>query len=438
MKKDEASLFRKKWKTPPRTPGLCLSPASSKSLPKTLFRTPTKSTSEADFRLQDTEKGLERVGRDLAKTFNVGWKEYWPFLGTFTDLTSKEGLDTLENYLKNRFLTAYAEQYTNLINKQMIDSDSSSGGISDNSINIIQNSATNITVSPMSELCRNFEACNLSDSPSKQTLRSTNPVTISNNCQLQQGSNRSEYVFDYLSKIGMSPCLCVEKSCQVFGNRFAHQILYQMDNVTTHTIDALETEIKHLKSLIGSFMDDPAFTNIIKLQSVHSRIAYLIAFKLKQFIFDEELDEKVIILEGVIQKYDKMVDVFSSDDEEFNNYNQQIKFVRKKSTADSKQVICLIQNVMKSLECESENELMYANTEEECINAWSNAIPCNCVWKTNKSARKGSFIKSNNTNKLSYKNLRSNQYGNDYVARRLSFLSDDEGILLLFNNQILY
>lgn len=424
MNEEEASLFRKLWKNSPGTV-LCTSPAARKNLPKiNLFDSPIKSPpAKVNFRLQDTEKGLERVGRNLAKMFNVGWKEYWPFLGTFTDLTSKEGLNTLENYLKNMFLTAYAELYTNLINKQMIDSESSSGGNSDTSINIIQNSTTNIMVSPMSELCRNFEACNLSDSPSKE-IRPSNPITISNNSQLH-GTNRSDCVFNYLTQIGMSPCLCVEKSCQVFGNRFAHQILYQMDNVTAHTIDALETEIKHLKSLIGSFMDDPAFTNIIKLQSVHSRIAYLIACKLKQCIFDDELDEKIIILEAVIQKYDKMVDVFSSDDEEFNNYSRQIKFVRKKSTVNSKQVICLIQNVIKSLECDSENELMYANTEEECIKAWSNAIPCNCVWKSvvisgRQSIRKGSLNKKN-----SYSG-HSNQYRNESV-RRLTFLSDNEG-----------
>ncbi|CAG5075257.1 Similar to Ankle2: Ankyrin repeat and LEM domain-containing protein 2 (Mus musculus), partial [Cotesia congregata] len=99
MTKPQALEFRKKWKTPPRM----------------LFGTPKRDTSindplhleKLDCRLIDLEKGLERVGRDLAEEYHVSWKEFWPFLNEFADLKSTSGLDKLEKYLSKlqRFKT---------------------------------------------------------------------------------------------------------------------------------------------------------------------------------------------------------------------------------------------------------------------------------------------------------------------------------------------
>ncbi|XP_047121211.1 ankyrin repeat and LEM domain-containing protein 2 isoform X2 [Schistocerca piceifrons] len=100
MPQEEAKIFRKKWKTPPR------SVSSSAG-------TPTKNDSplalSTTVRLMDTEKGLERIGRTLAHETKVGWKEYWPFLGTFTDFATKEGLDLLEAYMKKRFQETWGD-----------------------------------------------------------------------------------------------------------------------------------------------------------------------------------------------------------------------------------------------------------------------------------------------------------------------------------------
>ncbi|XP_036620629.1 ankyrin repeat and LEM domain-containing protein 2 isoform X2 [Trichosurus vulpecula] len=73
----KAEDFRRLWKTPPRD--------------------------RADFfhnvRKSDPERGVERVGRELAHELGFPWVEYWEFLDCFVDLSSQEGLRKLEEYL---------------------------------------------------------------------------------------------------------------------------------------------------------------------------------------------------------------------------------------------------------------------------------------------------------------------------------------------------
>ncbi|XP_045152785.1 ankyrin repeat and LEM domain-containing protein 2 [Echinops telfairi] len=73
----KAEEFRKLWKTPPRE----------------------KAGFFHHVRKSDPERGVERVGRDLAHDLGYPWGEYWEFLGCFVDLSSQEGLQKLEEYL---------------------------------------------------------------------------------------------------------------------------------------------------------------------------------------------------------------------------------------------------------------------------------------------------------------------------------------------------
>lgn len=50
----------------------------------------------------DYEKGMERIGRTIAAKEKVPFNEYWHFLSSFIQLSSTEGLERLENYLKNK------------------------------------------------------------------------------------------------------------------------------------------------------------------------------------------------------------------------------------------------------------------------------------------------------------------------------------------------
>ncbi|CAF1682849.1 unnamed protein product [Rotaria magnacalcarata] len=53
----------------------------------------------------DAEKGWERVARSYAlETYSINWSEYWPFLDTYINLSSNDGLRLLEYYLQQRIL----------------------------------------------------------------------------------------------------------------------------------------------------------------------------------------------------------------------------------------------------------------------------------------------------------------------------------------------
>ncbi|XP_014229261.1 ankyrin repeat and LEM domain-containing protein 2 [Trichogramma pretiosum] len=129
MTKAQALDFRKKWKTPPRillTPnskgysesnGL-KSPGFNSSFRNSSLNSPFRSpiigspfnppawekleNLNSSFRFQDTDKGLEMVGRELASECQVLWKEYWPFLKDFADLRSEDGLKKLEEFLRKQ------------------------------------------------------------------------------------------------------------------------------------------------------------------------------------------------------------------------------------------------------------------------------------------------------------------------------------------------
>uniref|UniRef100_A0A673V1N4 Ankyrin repeat and LEM domain-containing protein 2 n=2 Tax=Suricata suricatta TaxID=37032 RepID=A0A673V1N4_SURSU len=73
----KAEDFRRLWKTPPRE----------------------RAGFFHNVRKTDPERGIERVGRELARELGYPWAEHWDFLGCFVDLASQEGLQKLEDYL---------------------------------------------------------------------------------------------------------------------------------------------------------------------------------------------------------------------------------------------------------------------------------------------------------------------------------------------------
>ncbi|XP_054852572.1 ankyrin repeat and LEM domain-containing protein 2 isoform X2 [Eublepharis macularius] len=90
MSPSKAEDFRRLWKTPPRE----------------------RAGFFHNLRKSDLERGVERVGRELAHELGFPWVEYWEFLGCFVDLSSQEGLQNLEEYLNQREMSNKAQQET--------------------------------------------------------------------------------------------------------------------------------------------------------------------------------------------------------------------------------------------------------------------------------------------------------------------------------------
>ncbi|XP_042638781.1 ankyrin repeat and LEM domain-containing protein 2 [Orycteropus afer afer] len=102
----KAEEFRKLWKTPPRE----------------------KAGFFHNVRKSDPERGVERVGRELAHELGYPWGEYWEFLGCFVDLSSQEGLQKLEEYLTQQEMGKKTQQELGENGALLYDQVSTSGG----------------------------------------------------------------------------------------------------------------------------------------------------------------------------------------------------------------------------------------------------------------------------------------------------------------------
>ncbi|KAH1021064.1 hypothetical protein HUJ04_010625 [Dendroctonus ponderosae] len=347
MDLNEANVFRKKWRTPPRSLNFNSPNSGRKSVAHNLN----------NLRLKDPQKGLERVGKNLADDFNVSWKEYWGFLDCFVDISSEEGLDRLETYLKSKEQTLQVEELSPIL------------------------SQADSAVSPITNLCEAFSACKIDDSNSDF-------------CELER-------------PVDCRPLIYVDKACQVFANRIVTSdltILRCSEREYANTLKSLETDIKLLELLINSYMTEDRFAFSVNFQKMHSRLAHLIACKaLKNYN-----DCKLLVitkLEIVLDSLGKRSDYFSSDDESTISKN-----ISPKPTMYRHQVICVLTRIKSILEfspalIEGQDDLLTMTT-------WKPFEMCNCVFHTRKPKR--NILSRNGSHKLRKLDLQS-------VSKKLCF-----------------
>lgn len=319
---------------------------------------------ERNLKLADVDKGLEVIGRGLAKDQNVGWKEHWDFLNDFLDIASAEGLEKFEKYLCTK-----EEQ------KKPLKFMAASKRISLAEIH---------EMSPLSSICRDLSKINYSRIWSKLIHG-------------EDGGQRN----DAAAAAPPSACnayQCVEKSCQVFAKRLLKQIGQQSRNIAQIN-DALTCELNRLKSLVCSYKEDTRFF-AVDFRSAHSRFAHLIVWFLKE-------DSSVIDTEVVNEFRTSLQHILDS------KLKNSVADNAKASQQGNSQLLCLLRFLLQRLREKGmqnldipfirtlrhnhvpsslHSEYMIApetlTTEQDCADVWSTETKCQCEWTLEQGGNK--------------------------------------------------
>lgn len=356
MEQAAAHSFRKKWKTPPR-----LLNSSRTKLPEDPpFFKNVMSTHSLRKILNDPEKGLERIGRELAHQYEIGWKEYWPFLNTFTDLNSTDGLDLLEKHIEKKYQSAlktWEEQNKTIaFGKILAGPQYIITGNYENNNKPVKSptkilSPTQI-ISPMSDLCKVFENC----------------CKINDNSYTENGNFESNYTDYEPVNPSSNPFLCVTKSLQVFGTRI-YYIIRKLSKIRDEDLDqeCLKIEIRHLISLIASYKSDNGFS-AIPFENVHLRVADIISEKICEEFFDRRTE---------LEKFAGFLNCLNTNGFIASILNQHINCILK-----------YIKNYVKNFlndGCGLKDK-RGTLTEEDCRKLWSlGGETCTCSWVLGKS-----------------------------------------------------
>lgn len=282
---------------------------------------------ERNLKLADVDKGLEVIGRGLAKDNNIVWREHWSFLNEFVNIGTHDGLAKFERYLQDR------------LDERM----------KPPKFNICQTSQPNIATTPVTKICNKFTKLNFvkDSTPNhdhQQQVRSSTPS----------------------SPVAFHAYICVEKSCQIFAKRLLKPIAENPNNIATIN-DVFHGELTRLKSLICSYKNDIRFFGI-DFSATHARFAHMVIAFLK-----ESDDEQVIPIFGQTIKQILQTKEKALQNAIKNGMHDQIK--------NTSQFICLLEQLLKRL-MDSSNLIFpeILTTEKECSEIWQDEYKCDCEW----------------------------------------------------------
>lgn len=314
---------------------------------------------ERNLKLADVDKGLEVIGRGLAKDHNIIWREHWSFLDEFTDIASDDGLRKFEQYLR--------EQSDKKIKPSTMPMPMPKPKVSQKTL-AVPTTTTTPCATPISKICNKLTKLNFVRDAHDQTFqaRSSTP----------------------LSPTAFHAYLCVEQSCQVYAKRFLTRLVDNPSNIVTVN-DVLVGELARLKSLICSYKNDGRFIGI-DFSATHSRFAHIVIAFLEQ----TENKETVTIFEQTCKQ------ILQSKEKAFQNAKKNGNIETIRNTA---QLVCLLEQFLKRLSMirngTRNTNLIYPEiltSETECSDVWQDEYRCDCEWINATETKSNRNIKRKN------------------------------------------
>lgn len=107
------------------------------------------------------------VFREIAHDMKVPWREYWPFLNTFIDIASTEGLQLLEQYLEDRFNETLNQVRLKPNFKLQKKKHPTFQSIHESDPEVNKSEEE---FSPISHLCQALQACSLADTHAQSNI----------------------------------------------------------------------------------------------------------------------------------------------------------------------------------------------------------------------------------------------------------------------------
>lgn len=301
---------------------------------------------EKNIRLTDMDKGLEQIGRDLASEYNVGWSEFWTFLGRYLNIRSDQGLSCFEDYLKQK-------QTERELSEKVATPPSPSKKLNDSF--------------GLGAVCAGLYSMDLNDEISEKSPKFTknglSPSTSISRQMLFNGfSSRNSVQNSPLA----NPYICIEQSFRAYSKRLT-SLLESETIQDEHSYEKmLLQEVTKLNGSIENYKCDMRF-NKVNFQKVHARYSFLLVWYLKKNNIKVKYLRNVTPL---ISKVYALASQFATP-----NSCEPVKDVSKShAVCISRLISTYIEKQEKIFDPEN------VDTESACISAWNgpDIIECQC------------------------------------------------------------
>lgn len=302
---------------------------------------------EKHLRLTDINKGLEKIGRELACENKVDWKEYWDFLERYVDIASDEGLACFENYLKRKEKIVKTKEST------------ASPELSPNRNKLNESFG-------LGAICAGFYSLDLNDEISDKSKLSRNGLA-SPSTSISRIGLFNDFAQSTQAKTPLSiPYVCIEQNFRAFAKRLANLLESEIVQDQHSYEKMLLQEINRLNTSISNYKHDSRF-NVVNFQKVHARYSFLLVWYLKKN------NSNVKYLRNTIPLISKVYSLATQ-------YATPSSFASIKETSKI-HAVCVSQFISEYIE---KQEKIFnpenVETETACVDAWNgpDIVECSC------------------------------------------------------------